>query len=107
MKSSDVLTVGVFQQLLAQLVQPQQAVRLLTLQQVCEELQVDRTTVSRWINKGKKGRFQNNIKLQVYHFGDAEPRIPWPALAAFGQGLAFDLDTLSGLVPANPAMRAA
>ncbi|WP_400194082.1 helix-turn-helix domain-containing protein [Hymenobacter sp. B81] len=79
-----------------------QVPRLLSIEQVMAELDVSRSTVQRWINNGKRGRDGSTITLQVYHFSPSEPRIPWPALAAFGQGLPFDLATMS-----IPTMRAA
>lgn len=76
--------------------------RLLTIEQVMAELKVSRSVVQRWLHQGKKGRAGGIITLQAYRFADKEPRIPWPALAAFGQGLAFDLATLNNGAAADP-----
>jgi hypothetical protein len=77
--------------------------RLLSIEQVMEELEVSRSTVQRWLKKGKPGRHGGTIVLQAYWFTTAEPRIPWPALAAFGQGLGFDLATLNQGAAPEPA----
>lgn len=78
--------------------------RLLSIEQVMEELEVSRSTVQRWLKVGKTGRHGSTILLQAYWFTSSEPRIPWPALAAFGQGLGFDLATLNqgAAPPAEP-----
>lgn len=123
MKASDIATVGYlhdcFQTVLAHLdvlrqaatavpVAQQQAV-LLTIEQVMERCEVSRSAVQRWIKNGKKGRGKHVIKLAVLTFGDAEPRIPWPALLAFGRGEPYDLAQLPapppplGALPALPA----
>ena len=78
--------------------------RLLSIDQVAEECGVHRVTVQRWIKQGKPGRHGGTVKLQAYYFSTTEPCIPWPALAAFGQGLAFDLTTLD---PGAPLLRLA
>jgi hypothetical protein len=69
--------------------------RLLSIEDVMRECDVSRATVQRWMKTGKTGRHGGTITLQHYLFSPDKPRIPWPALAAYGQGLAFDLDTLS------------
>jgi len=74
---------------------------LLTIEQVMERFQVSRSAVQRWIKIGKKGRGKHVIKLGVLTPGEAEPRIPWPALLAFCRGEAFDLATLPAPVPAS------
>ncbi|SHL87051.1 helix-turn-helix transcriptional regulator [Hymenobacter psychrotolerans] len=83
--------------------------RLLSIEQVMEECGVSRSTVQRWMKAGKPGRHGGTVTLQAYYFSPAEPRIPWPALAAFGQGLAFDLSTLApaGAAPAPTHLRKA
>lgn len=73
--------------------------RLLSIEDVMQECGVSRPTVWRWMEKGKPGRHGGTITLQYYKFSVDKPRIPWPALAAFGQGLAFDLDSLSEQLP--------
>jgi transcriptional regulator with XRE-family HTH domain len=113
MKASDLATVGYlhdcFQTVIAHLEVLRQAVPavaagpppqavLLTIEQVMERTGVSRSAVQRWIKNGKKGRGKQLIKLAVLTFGDAEPRIPWPALLAFGRGEAYDLAQL----PAPP-----
>ncbi|MBF9239490.1 hypothetical protein I2I05_19005 [Hymenobacter sp. BT683] len=70
------------------------AVVLLTIEQVMEHLSVSRSAVQRWTKVGKRGRNKQLIKLAVLTFGEAEPRIPWPALLAFGRGEAYDLAQL-------------
>jgi hypothetical protein len=108
MQASDLLTVGRFHEFCTTVLSHLQAVReavpaagasgapprLLTIEQVMEECHVSRSTVQRWIKQGKPGRAGTTITLQAYWFTPSEPRVPWPALAAFGQGLAFDLATL-------------
>ncbi|MCA8830494.1 helix-turn-helix transcriptional regulator [Hymenobacter pini] len=99
-----------FQALLARLEQLQQALptggtplpRLLSIEQVMEHCGVSRATVQRWLHKGKAGRQGATITLQAYWFSPTQPSIPWPALAAFGQGLDFDLSSLN-LGAAAPA----
>jgi hypothetical protein len=107
MQASDLLTVGSFHEFCQTVLSHLQAVReavptagagspprLLTIEQVMEECHVSRSTVQRWIKQGKPGRAGAIITLQAYWFTPTEPRIPWPALAAFGQGLGFDLASL-------------
>lgn len=117
MKASDIATVGYlhecFQTVIAHLevlkqavpaaaaAEQQQAV-LLTIEQVMERTGVSRSAVQRWINDGKKGRKKEPLKLAVLRFGTAEPRIPWPALLAFGRGEPYDLSQL----PAPPPLPA-
>ena len=72
---------------------------LLTIEQVMERLEVSRSAVQRWVKVGKKGRSKATIKLAVLTFGEAEPRIPWPALLAFGRGEAYDLAQLPAPLP--------
>ncbi|MBO2007579.1 hypothetical protein [Hymenobacter negativus] len=74
---------------------------LLTIEQVMAHCLVSRSAVQRWIKNGKKGRGKHLIKLGVLTFGDAEPRIPWPALLAFGRGEAYDLTQLAPPLPAT------
>lgn len=122
MQATDLATVGYlhtcFETVLAHLQAVRSALpatgvdvpRLLSIEQVMEELDVSRSTVQRWLKVGKKGRDGKLILLQAYWFTPSEPRIPWPALAAFGQGLGFDLSTLNqgAAAPAQaapPALR--
>lgn len=72
---------------------------LLTIEQVMERLEVSRSAVQRWVKVGKRGRGKAIIKLAVLTFGEAEPRIPWPALLAFGRGEAYDLSQLPAPLP--------
>lgn len=75
---------------------------MLSVEEVMERLNCSRSTVQRWYKVGKEGRTGANIKLQVLWFSPSEPRIPVPALLAFGQGLPFDLGTLQGIAPPQP-----
>lgn len=117
MQASDILTVGVFHDFCKTMIGHLQAVRdavptvgndlprLLSIEQVMEECKVSRSTVWRWMKTGKPGCNGGTITLQHYCFSENEKRIPWPALAAFGQGLDFDLASLNG--PTSlPQMRA-
>ncbi|MBO3270779.1 helix-turn-helix domain-containing protein [Hymenobacter defluvii] len=111
MTRDELATVGYindcFQAVLARLDQPGAGAaspaggppQLLSIEQVAQECGVHRATVQRWIKQGKPGRHGDTVKLRAYYFSSAEPRIPWPALAAFGQGLDFDLTTLDRGAP--------
>ncbi|RSK44686.1 helix-turn-helix domain-containing protein [Hymenobacter perfusus] len=118
MTRDDLATAGFisehFQAILSQLQVVQQALpaagglpRLLSIEQVMEHCGVSRATVQRWLHKGKPGRHGGTIRLQAYWFSAAQPSIPWPALAAFGQGLDFDLARLDGGDQEPGARRAA
>ncbi|WBO86270.1 helix-turn-helix transcriptional regulator [Hymenobacter yonginensis] len=107
MQALDLATAGFisehFQSILTQLQAMEQALplagadvpRLLSIEQVMAHCGVSRATVQRWLHKGKTGRRGTLITLQAYWFSPTQPSIPWPALAAFGQGLDFDLSTLN------------
>lgn len=102
MTRDDLPTVGYledrFRDILSRLTEPGTALsvvpRLLSIEDVMAECGVSRPTVSRWMHEGKPGRHGGTIRLQYYQFSADKPRIPWPALAAFGQGLPFDLASL-------------
>lgn len=119
MQATDLATAGFIQEHFQLLLQHVQALqqglagtatvpRLLSIEDVMQELNVSRSTVQRWMRVGKEGRRGGLVKLQAYYFSPAEPRIPWPALAAFGQGLDFNLASLNlGTAPdAAPPARA-
>lgn len=75
---------------------------LLTIEQVMERLDVSRSAVQRWVKQGKQAKVGSKrqcIKLAVLTFGAAEPRIPWPALLAFGRGEPYDLAQLAAPLP--------
>jgi hypothetical protein len=72
---------------------------LLSIEQVMERLEVSRSAVQRWIKNGKRGRVKQMIKLPVLTFGEGQPRIPWPALLAFGRGETYDLTKLPAPQP--------
>jgi excisionase family DNA binding protein len=74
---------------------------LLTIEDVMERLRVSRSTVQRWVKTGKiikVGSKRQQLKLPTLWFTPSEPRIPWPALLAFGRGESYDL----GQLPAPP-----
>lgn len=74
---------------------------LLTIEDIMERLQVSRSTVQRWVKTGKVikvGSKRQQLKLPTLWFTPSEPRIPWPALLAFGRGESYDL----GQLPAPP-----
>ena len=78
------------------------AAELLTIEDVMERLRVSRSTVQRWVKSGKAiriGSKRQQLKLPALWFSPTEPRIPWPALLAFGRGESYDLSQL----PAPPA----
>jgi excisionase family DNA binding protein len=78
------------------------AAELLTIEDVMERLRVSRSTVQRWVKTGKLikvGSKRQQLKLPTLWFTPSEPRIPWPALLAFGRGESYDL----GQLPAPPA----
>ncbi|MCA8830562.1 helix-turn-helix domain-containing protein [Hymenobacter pini] len=113
MQATDLATAGFisehFQAMLAQLQAMQQALpavaglpQLLSKEQVAEHCHVSLDTVQRWLHKGKRGRDGSTITLQAYYFSSNQPSIPWAALAAYGQGLDFDLDTLNLGAKASP-----
>ena len=77
------------------------AAELLTIEDVMERLRVSRSTVQRWVKTGKVikvGSKRQQLKLPTLWFTPSEPRIPWPALLAFGRGESYDL----GQLPAPP-----
>lgn len=77
------------------------AAELLTIEDVMERLRVSRSTVQRWVKTGKAikiGSKRQQLKLPTLWFTPSEPRIPWPALLAFGRGESYDLSQL----PAPP-----
>lgn len=77
------------------------AAELLTIEDVMERLRVSRSTVQRWVKLGKAirvGSKRQQLKLPTLWFTPSEPRIPWPALLAFGRGESYDLSQL----PAPP-----
>jgi hypothetical protein len=57
---------------------PAADVVLYSVQKLALVLDVHVETVRLWLNKGKKGRSGQPIKLQAFRF-TSEPRIPWPA----------------------------
>ncbi|UOQ64420.1 helix-turn-helix transcriptional regulator [Hymenobacter volaticus] len=59
--------------------------RLLSIEDAMSECDVSRATVQRWMKIGKVGRHGGTITLQAFFFSPDKPRIPWPALAAYGQ----------------------
>lgn len=70
---------------------------LLTIEDVMERLRVSRSTVQRWVKIGKVikvGSKRQQLKLPTLWFTPSEPRIPWPALLAFGRGESYDLSQL-------------
>ena len=74
---------------------------LLTIEDIMERLRVSRSTVQRWVKIGKVikvGSKRQQLKLPALWFTPSEPRIPWPALLAFGRGESYDL----GQLPAPP-----
>ena len=74
---------------------------LLTIEDVMARLHVSRSTVQRWVKIGKVikvGNKRQQLKLPALWFTPSEPRIPWPALLAFGCGEYYDLSKL----PAPP-----
>ena len=73
------------------------AAELLTIEDVMERLSVSRSTVQRWVKLGKVikvGSKRQQLKLPTLWFTPTEPRIPWPALLAFGRGEFYDLGQL-------------
>ena len=73
------------------------AAELLTIEDVMERLRVSRSTVQRWVKTGKAikvGSKRQQLKLPALWFTASEPRIPWPALLAFGRGECYDLTQL-------------
>ena len=73
------------------------AAELLTIEDVMERLRVSRSTVQRWVKLGKAikvGSKRQQLKLPTLWFTPSEPRIPWPALLAFGRGESYDLGQL-------------
>lgn len=75
------------------------AAELLTIEDVMDRLRVSRSTVQRWVKIGKAikvGSKRHQLKLPALWFTPSEPRIPWPALLAFGRGEHYDL----GILPA-------
>jgi len=85
---------------------------LLTIEQVMERLEVSRSTVQRWIKTGKEirvGSKRQMLRLPALWFTTTEPRIPWPALLAFGRGEPYDLAQLPApqpltVLPARPGV---
>jgi hypothetical protein len=75
---------------------------LYSIQKLAQVLEVHPETVRTWLNKGKRGRGGQLIKLQAYKF-TSEPRIPWPALLAYERGEDFDLSTLPAPLLTPPA----
>jgi hypothetical protein len=81
---------------------PAADVVLYSVQKLALVLDVHVETVRLWLNKGKKGRSGQLIKLQAFRF-TSEPRIPWPALLAYHRGEDFDLDALPAPLLLPPA----
>lgn len=113
MKRDDLATVGYFhdcfQIMIARIdaipkgpvINESVAAELLTIEDVMERLRVSRSTVQRWVKLGKVikvGSKRQQLKLPALWFTPSEPRIPWPALLAFGRGESYDLS----LLPAPP-----
>ncbi|WP_022824889.1 helix-turn-helix transcriptional regulator [Hymenobacter norwichensis] len=74
--------------------------RLLSIEQVIEELEVSRSTVQRWLKKGKPGRHGTTIVLQAYWFTTAKPRIP---IAEIGLNLVSEISSNPKNTAAFPA----
>ena len=79
-----------------------EAVVLYSVSKLAQVLDVHVETVRAWLNKGKRGRQGQVVKLQAFRF-TSEPRIPWPALLAYHRGEDFDLDTLPAPLLLPPA----
>jgi len=75
---------------------------LFSVEALAQRLDVDVSTVRKWLKKGKTGKKGQNIKLQAFYF-NTEARIPWPAAVAYGRGEPFDLATLPAPAPAPTA----
>ena len=75
---------------------------LYSVQKLAQVLDVHVETVRLWLNKGKRGRSGQFIKLRAYRF-TSEPRIPWPALLAYERGEDFDLASLPAPLLLPPA----
>lgn len=75
---------------------------LYSVQKLAQVLDVHVETVRLWLNKGKRGRSGQLIKLQAFRF-TSEPRIPWPALLAYERGEDFDLASLPAPLLLPPA----
>jgi hypothetical protein len=81
---------------------PAADVVLYSVAKLAQVLDVHVETVRLWLNKGKKGRSGQTVKLQAFRF-TSEPRIPWPALLAYERGEDFDLATLPAPLLLPPA----
>ncbi len=75
---------------------------LYSVAKLAQVLDVHVETVRLWLNKGKRGRSGQPIKLRAFRF-TSEPRIPWPALLAYERGEDFDLASLPAPLLLPPA----
>ncbi|MDO7876019.1 hypothetical protein Q5H93_14845 [Hymenobacter sp. ASUV-10] len=108
MTAADLLTVGHadqwFRAILERLPPPGNAptapveVVLFSVEALAQRLDVDVSTVRKWLKKGKTGKRGQHITLQAFYF-NTEARIPWPAAVAYGRGEPFDLATLPAPAP--------